>query len=166
MSGTGVGMRATTASVGRHGWLWLPALVCALGSSACALKNFPGLPTTRVDGRLSLSGPTFGDQVLAPTDCTSGDRSYFLGVDLLAPGEAPVLRLVIDPMGEALVRVSDASGRLLRLDRGDCSPLRARVEPTGWRVNEVRDFGGELELACETEAGDRLAGSVSFVHCH
>lgn len=47
------------------------------------------------------------------------------------------------------------------LDRGSCTTIASNLQPTGWRVNEFRDFRGDVKLEC----GD-VRGSVEFDHCH
>ena len=44
----------------------------------------------------------------------------------------------------------------LRLLRSDCSSLDLTVEPTVWRVNDVREFSGHIALLCAAADGTQV----------
>ena len=99
--------------------------------------------------------------------CRSGDREYFLGVDLVDEGRGTFLRVLIDPIEGPRLKVFRGSAQKAEvLGRGQCSELRASVRPTGWRVNHVRDVEGEVAAECTLSDGDRLEARVNFAHCH
>lgn len=101
--------------------------------------------------------------------CWSGDREYFLGVDLADRAQRVFLRLLIDPMDGPRLRLVDGTGESRAtavLTPQVCSKLAADVRPTGWRVNTVRDMSGFVEAECETDSGRSLRVSATFTHCH
>jgi hypothetical protein len=100
-----------------------------------------------------------------PSACLSGDHFYFLGVDLKDPVADAVVRVVVDPLEGPILRLTSPTG-VLRLDRNSCSTFRVSIDPTGWRVNHVRDFSGSLDLDCVTGSAAHVSGSVAFQHCH
>jgi hypothetical protein len=107
------------------------------------------------------------DYVLAV--CRSGDREYFLGVDLADREGQAAVRVLVDPMDGPrlkLVLAGTEGRKSLVLGPSSCRRLEARIEPTGWRVNRVRDFGGSLDADCTGEAGLEVAAHVRFAHCH
>lgn len=101
--------------------------------------------------------------------CRSGDREYFLGVDLEDEANGAFLRLLFDPMDGPRVRVAYGSGsarQAVTLGRSSCRQLEARIQPTGWRVNRVRDFSGSLDAECTSDTGQDVQAHLSFTHCH
>ena len=101
--------------------------------------------------------------------CRSGDREYFLGVDLEDETNHAFLRLLVDPMDGPRVRVAYGSGNARRnviLGPSSCRQLDARIQPSGWRVNRVRDFSGSLDAECTTDTGLDVQAHISFTHCH
>ena len=101
--------------------------------------------------------------------CTSGDREYFLGVDLEDTASRLLLRLVFDPLDGPRVRLaygSPSARQNVVLGRSSCRQLDARIQPTGWRVNRVRDFSGSLDAECTSDAGLDVQAHLSFTHCH
>ena len=116
-----------------------------------------------------LSGATLsvdGEQY-ALAACRSGDREYFLGVDLEDGAREVFVRLVIDPLAGPRLRVHGKGSRTgAALGPGSCRQLQAEVQPTGWRVNHVRDFSGRLDAECTTSSGQDIRVHVRFMHCH
>jgi hypothetical protein len=105
-----------------------------------------------------------GDRQYALAACRSGDREYFRGVDLADAAAQTRLRLLIDPMDGPRLRV--AGGGEERVIVRSCRRLEARVDPTGWRVNRVRDVSGFVDADCTTDSGLEVHAHVQFTHCH
>jgi hypothetical protein len=101
--------------------------------------------------------------------CRSGDREYFLGVDLADTDRTAVLRVLIDPMDGPRLRLTSGGGgapRVMALGPDSCRTLQAEVQPTGWRVNRVRDFSGFVMAECTAASGQEVRAEVRFAHCH
>ena len=134
----------------------LSALLIAVTLTGCV--------HTRVGGRLSIETASPA-AAFAPERCWSGAREYFYGVDLASGNSQARLRVLLDPLGGPVLKLSSGGG--VRLLSGDkCSVLKVDLKPTGWRVNGVRDFSGTLSLDCEPEPGTHIQGDLSFTHCH
>ena len=105
-------------------------------------------------------------ETLRPEACLSGDRGSFRGVDLIAP--PLVLRVAAEPIdGLALALIDTESGERRGIfRRADCTTLRGDVQRTGWRVNEVADVSGFVEVDCALSSGVEIEGSIAFEHCH
>jgi len=108
-----------------------------------------------ITGRIDAGG-----KAITPTRCVSGDRFYFYGADLVDESAGATVRVVIDPLDGPHVRLMMRDRDVL-LGRKDCTQLAANFQPTGWRVNEFRDFAGDVTLQC----GD-VSGKVEWNHCH
>ena len=124
--------------------------------------------TTVTGGRTPGATLSLGGQDYVLAVCRSGDREYFLGVDLADREGQAAARVFIDPMdGPRLRVVLDGKGspKSMSLGPSSCRRLEARIEPTGWRVNRVRDFSGYLEADCTGE-GLEVVAHVRFAHCH
>ena len=132
-----------------HRCLLLVLLIFGCGSSMMKVVH----PT--VTGHLEVAG-----KAIAPTRCISGERFSFYGADLIDDSSGTTVRVVIDPLDGPRVRLM-MRGRDVVYDRKSCSTLAANLQPTGWRVNEYRDFAGDVNLEC----GD-VRGRVEFDHCH
>jgi hypothetical protein len=145
---------------------WLACLALALqGCSLGGLERTVGVGTS-TRGEVLVRGGGAGELVLRPAACLSGDRGNFRGVDLLAP--PLILRLVAEPLEGLAVALIDAESGERRgvFRRADCSVLRGDVQRTGWRVNDVADVSGFVEVACKLPAGEEIVGSIAFEHCH
>jgi len=105
---------------------------------------------------------------LAPTRCSSGDPELFLGVDFEDERQGMVVRIVFDPLDGPVLRVFDRVDphvRSVLFFPEECDVFGASVEPTGWKINEVRVFRAELDVDCFTEDGARLVGHAEASAC-
>jgi len=101
--------------------------------------------------------------------CRSGDLEYFLGVDMADRDGKALVRLVIDPMDGPRLKVvlrTDEGPESFVLTRDQCRQLEAQVEPTGWRINTVRDFSGFIDAECGRGGASPVSLHVRFSHCH
>ena len=144
--------------------LLLPACVPTVVVDLPSVPAASSSPAVEPGGTLLLDGQEFH-----LSQCYSGDRDYFLGVDLRDASTGLVLRLVIDPLGATHVRITQRGTdgpSVLLLSPPECRDLHAEVEPTGWYVNKVRDVRGSVEGECRSESGARVQVSLRFSHCH
>ena len=132
-----------------------------------------GCVSTRLAGGSSTSIEqatlSVGDRQYQFDACRSGDREYFLGVDLASRRSAVSVRLVIDAMEEPRLRVILGEGGAkegLALGRDQCRQLEAQVRHTGWRINTVRDLSGFIDAECRDDEGQAISLHVRFSHCH
>ena len=119
-------------------------------------------------GSISVSSKLLGDQVLAPSACTAGDREFFLGADFKNQTSNLVVRLVVDPLDGPAVRIflADAQfDRTVVFRRSECGVFHFSLDSTGWRVNELNDYRVTLQLDC-SRPGESISGSASATHCH
>jgi hypothetical protein len=152
-------------AVTRNAAVWL-ILVPLEGG--CVRTHVGDTASTVTGGRTPGATLSVGGQDYVLAVCRSGDREYFLGVDLADRGEKAAVRVLIDPMdGPRLRVVLEGTGgrKSMALGPSSCRRLEARIEPTGWRVNRVRDFDGSLEADCTGE-GLEVVAHVRFAHCH
>lgn len=157
--------------IGLGGWLGAAVLAAAAAAVwGCGvgrmLHEAHDVDKTGVSGQLVLHGATLGERTIDPRICQSGQRRYFLGVDAMDEAQGVTVRVVSDPIQDTLVRVLMAPERGVVFRPAICSVLHASVVPTGWRVNGVDDFSGELTLDCHTDKGDGVSGHIQFTHCH
>ena len=131
------------------------------------------MPETRIGS--SLAGPagaasfSVGNDTYHPTECYSGHRESFLGVDLLDAAQGANLRVAIDPIVGPRLRLMWASGEKREkvvFGAADCSTMDVAIEPTGWVVNDVRDYSGHIEADCRSESGITLRAGIQLAHCH
>ena len=140
------------------------AVLAAAFLGGCAVAKMANPARTRVTGEITTGGPTLGPATFAPTECRSGDRAYFLGVDLTDATTHDSVRFLVDPLTGSVVRAV-RQGRGVAFEKSKCATFRADLHPTGWRVNRVRDVSGSLEVACDFDQ-EEIRANVQFEHCH
>jgi hypothetical protein len=109
------------------------------------------------------------DEEFHLSECDSGDREYFLGVDLVDSSRNLIVRILVDPIAGPRLKLTrrGPDGPIVELFLPThCRGLSADVERTGWRVNGVRDVKGNLEGECRSDSGTTLKASLHFSHCH
>jgi len=144
-------------------------IVTALLQSGCvantAVVGSNGVPM----GAIHVTSTTIGNIPLTPTACASGERQLFLGADFLEGSRGTVLRLILQPSGEATLRVFNATSPLdpgIVFQRTACSKALVSLERTGWRIDDIYDLRVSLDLDCRNASGDSLRGTLSVAHCH
>jgi len=138
------------------------ALPCLL--AACAPIAAVMHPT--ITGSLTLHNGGVATS-WTPDRCISGDAGYFVGFDFVSSTGAARLRAMLDPLGAAVVRWDPGSGRPVQVLRSDmCTRLVVDATPTAWRVNDVREFAGHVELQCAAPDGASIEGRIAVDHCH
>jgi hypothetical protein len=143
-------------------------LVLAMLHAACATTSLTGMPGAAGPG-VDSATLTVGEQQFRFDACTSGDLLEFLGVDLVDRQGGAAVRVVIDPIDGARVRILHGSGaarQRLDLQRERCRQFEADVRPTNWMVNDVRDVNGFVDIECAGDPGPPISLHARFSHCH
>ena len=145
---------------------WLGCI--ALGLQGCSLVHLEKTlgVNTSTSGEVQIRGGKLGELSLRPVVCLSGDRGMFRGVDLVAP--PLIVRVAGEPIdGLAAALIDSASGeRRGVFRRRDCNILRGDIQRTGWRINEIADLSGFVDIDCRLPSGEEIRGSITFEHCH
>lgn len=129
---------------------------------------FTGCASTSLRGSFVTEGSVLGQKTFQPTSCYSGDREYFFGVDLTSKADPMQIRILQDPVKGTFVKVitgAESVGSEILFDGSSCKVLHGNLQQTKWRVNEIRDMSGQLELDCDA-SGERIRGNIVFHHCH
>lgn len=124
-------------------------------------------------GELTFRDPDGGTLVVwTPDSCISGEVEQFHGFDISSSrepaGSGIRLRAVLDPLDGPGLRITGLEGSPregIVLRKADCRTLDLRLSHTGWRVNDVYDLSGSLDVSCAA-SGLELEGSVEVHHCH
>lgn len=148
-------------------WVALPSAVLLLGG--CVVGEIKDLMHPTVSGEILVQQPSGQTQHLAPDTCYAGGREYYLGFDLESSKEDWRIRAVIDPIDGPVLRIrhgkaASAPAEIFR--RAQCSTLSFNVESTGWRVNEILDLAGRLDVLCTSTDGAHVEGRLEVAHCH
>jgi len=154
-----------------RGILLLALLLYGCGLSS-ALREVKDVASPSIAGELALRAPASEPIAWSPDACLSGEHEQFFGFILASNrlgsnGSPVVLRAVVDPLdgpGLRVVGLEGADGLVVRPDM--CERLDLVVEPTGWRVNDIQDLSGTLDVSCKTADGASIEGSVEVQHCH
>ena len=140
---------------------------CLTGHPLAESASTAGSPSQAL-GSFEVESPSLGKQTLTATECSSGDRQFFLGGDFTAQGSELVLRLVVDPLEGPGVRVFPASAPFDKdvvFRRSECGVFHFSLDETGWRVNGVYDYRLTVDVDC-SRAGETIRGKASTTHCH
>ena len=151
--------------------IFLLALLLSGCGMSSVLREAKDVANPSVVGELTVRAPRGEPVAWRPDACLSGEHEQFFGFILRSDGSPVVLRAVIDPLDGPGLRVVGLEGRpawssglVVRPDA--CERLDLVVEPTGWRVNDIQDLSGTLDVRCTTADGASLEGSVEVRHCH
>ncbi|MEA2560945.1 MAG: hypothetical protein QOH06_2449 [Acidobacteriota bacterium] len=120
-----------------------------------------------IAGELALRAPAGEPITWSPDACSSGEHEQFFGFILHSNGSPVVLRAVVDPLdgpGLRVVGLEGMDGLVVR--PYTCERLDLVVEPTSWRVNDIQDLSGTLDVNCTAADGASIEGSVEVQHCH
>jgi hypothetical protein len=150
-----------------------PALVASaifLLLGACAVTQVGSVMHPAISGSLDIRAADGSQMRWTPDRCVSGDLAYFAGFDFLSSRDTGHLRAALDPIdGPAAGWTQGSAGpgrAALILRRTDCATLDLDVQPTAWRVNDVREFAGHVSLSCTAPDGTRIEGRIDVDHCH
>lgn len=133
--------------------------------AGCGLGQIRAVLHPTITGEMNILTADAAPVRWAPDRCASGDWNYFLGFDFSSAQDHEQLRVIKDPAGDILVRwTSQQASRVFHT--ADCSRLEFDIQPTGWRVNEVREFAGRVELQCRSPDGGSIEGRLTVDHCH
>lgn len=136
---------------------------------ACTAAQVGGVIHPRISGNVVVRTVDGKQTRWTPDRCVSGDLAYFAGFDFLSTRDSGQLRAPLDPIDGPVIRwtMADGSGpSALILRRMQCTSLDLDVQPTGWRVKDVREFAGHLVIACATANGTQIEGRIDVDHCH
>jgi hypothetical protein len=125
--------------------------------------------STKVNGSFAIGTPDSDPRTFTPNVCYSGDREYFLGVDLQSKTDPVQVRIFQDPIkGTFLKVVSDETGQSKEMlfEKNTCKVLTGELKETKWRVNKIRDISGELDIDCASGNDGTIKGKITFTHCH
>ena len=145
------------------------ALSLPLLLSACVLGQVREVMHPTVSGSLVVHHADGSELRWTPDRCASGDLEYFVGFDFRSSKDAGQLRALLDPIEGPAIRWKSGAGESQRVEilhRDNCTKLDLKVQPTAWRVNEVREFAGHIELQCSAANGTRIEGRIDVDHCH
>jgi hypothetical protein len=138
---------------------------------ACAVTQVDSVMRPSISGSLDIRAAD-GSQTTrwTPDRCVSGDLAYFAGFDFLSSQDPGHLRAALDPIDGPAARWTQGGAgperAVLILRRADCATLDLDVQPTAWRINDVREFAGHVRLSCTAPDGTRVEGRIDVDHCH
>jgi hypothetical protein len=137
---------------------------------ACAVTQVGGVMHPSISGGVDIRSADGSQTRWTPDHCVSGDFAYFAGFDFLSSLDSGHLRAAIDPIDGPSARWTQGGAgperEVLILRRADCVTLDLDVQPTAWRVNDVREFAGHVTLSCTSPDGTRVEGRIDVDHCH
>lgn len=148
----------------------LPVLVTAALSGCSLIKETQQVMRPTIAGEIIIRTTPAGTEPVTwtPAFCQTGEIEQFFGFVLGASDSPVVLRAVLDPLDGPGLRITGLEGAPpygFVVRPADCRVLDLRLQPTRWRVNEMRDVNGSLDVSCNL-GNLSLEGSVEVSHCH
>jgi hypothetical protein len=147
----------------------LPVLLTAALVGCGTIQEARQVLSPTVAGEIIIRTASGEPLTWTPAFCQTGEIEQFFGFVLGASDSPVVLRAVLDPLDGPGLRVTGVEGTPpygFVVRPADCRVLDLRLQPTSWRVNEMRDVSGSLDVSCNLDGGVSLEGSVEVSHCH
>jgi hypothetical protein len=117
---------------------------------------------TEVTGQFTLTSSGKADAfVFVPSDCSSGQLSGFLGVDLTNKVAGQALRVVSDPIQGPVLILQRGLGDTQKVALGSCKTLDVTARHTNTTINDVRVIEGHANVDCE-----HAQANLTFAGCH
>lgn len=146
----------------------LPVLAAVALAGCSVIKETQQVLNPTVAGEITIHTSSDTLVIWTPSFCQTGEIEQFFGFLLGASGSPIALRAVLDPLDGPGLRVTGVEGTPpygFVVRPADCRVLDLRLQATDWRVNDLRDLNGSLDVSCSL--GDiSLEGSVEVSHCH
>jgi len=105
----------------------------------------------------SLLGEGGKQWAVVPSECASGERQGFFGVDLRvgASGDG-LVRAIVDPTEGPILKLNvPGSSEGLNVRPGpSCSQLEIHVERQNSKINNVTNVRGHVRVACKLQIAD------------
>ncbi len=125
--------------------------------------------TNELHGSLSVDLRAAGKQwSTIPSECASGERQGFFGVDMRADsGEDSMVRVILDPKEGPVLKVNvpgTDQGITLKPGPG-CPQFDVHVERQSSRINDITNVRGHVRVACE-DPELVLKADITFENCH
>ena len=143
-------------------------LATALLQTGCASLAMGGRDAGP-KGTVQVTSATLGNVSMTPSACVTGEYHLFLGADFVDSASGTTFRLILQPTGEAVLRVFSTAQPLQRgivFSQSACTKFQLGFERTGWRINDFHDIRMSLDIDCRTASGDALQGMLTVAHCH
>lgn len=139
-----------------RGYLLLGTCVLALGC------------TNELKGEAEASTKESGKFSIKPTECYSGERQGFFGVDAREGDDGKkIVRLINDPKDGYSVKINiPDSDKALILQKGEsCKKFDVHVEKQNSEINNIHNVRGHIKIDCKK--GDMKAKvNITFANCH
>jgi hypothetical protein len=137
--------------------MWI--LVCGLLSVGCS---------NELKGKATASTKESGEFSIKPTECASGERQGFFGVDV-REGESgkKIVRLINDPKDGYSVKINlPKSDKALILTKGEqCKKFDVHVEHQNSEINDIKNVRGHIKIECE-KGEMKAKANITFANCH
>jgi hypothetical protein len=137
--------------------------------AGCSIAQIGSVIHPTVSGSLTVRRADGTELHWSPDHCQSGAVEYFVGFDFLSSSNNSQLRALQDPINGPVVRWKSGPKDAPHTDilrHADCGKLDLDVQPTEFRVNDVREFAGHVELQCVAADGTRIEGRIDVDHCN
>lgn len=116
----------------------------------------------------SLQGADATTWITSPSECASGERQGFFGVDMRTNSDdATLIRAILDPKDGPILKVNvPGTDKGVTLKAGpSCAQFDVHVERQNSRINNITNVRGHVRVACE-DAELKLKADITFGNCH
>lgn len=141
------------------GWIGGAVLLMALGG--CSNELHGTLEAT-------LRGEGGKQWSTTPSQCVSGERQGFFGVDMrTGTSDDTLVRAILDPKDGPILKVNvpgTDKGVTLKPGPG-CAQFDVHVERQSSRINNITNVRGHVRVTCD-DAELQLKADITFENCH
>jgi len=137
------------------------------GLGGGVLQPTHGIGGTAVQGRVEANATGLGTFEAVVSGCASGARQHFFGVDVFSSERDTEVRVVVDPMGRAELRVrrSEQPQLGLMLNSSNCARLDVGLNHGIWSVDRIQAVHGTASFDCQLASGGQVKGEFTFSGC-
>ncbi len=124
--------------------------------------------TNELTGSLTVELRAAGKQwSTIPSECASGERQGFFGVDMRAGSDDSMVRVILDPKEGPILKVNvPGTDQGLTLGPGPgCPQFDVHVERQNSRINNITNVRGHARVTCE-DPELQLKADITFENCH
>jgi hypothetical protein len=140
---------------------FLGVVLLVVGAGGCS---------NELHGALEVTVRTSGGQHWStmPSQCVSGQRQGFFGVDMRAgTDDGTLVRAIIDPKDGPILKVNvPGTDQALTLRPGPgCSQFDVHVERQSSSINDITNVRGHVRVTCD-DPELALKADITFENCH
>lgn len=114
--------------------------------------------------QVTAAGQTW---TVTPSECASGQRQNFFGVDAReGSDDARLVRVILDPKASYTLHLNvPGTDKGINLEGAGCSTFDIAVERQNSSINDITNVRGHIRVACDLP-DLKVDADLTFANCH